>query len=77
MSNKKNLSERDICTQYINPALRRSGWDFATQVHGEVALNNSRVIVRGKLHTICKPTTPTWGSTVERLKERFPSFDSQ
>ena len=51
MQNKKNLSERDICTQFINPALRRAGWDFATQVREEVSFTKGRVIVRGKLHT--------------------------
>jgi type I restriction enzyme, R subunit len=27
----KQLSERDICTKYITPALERSGWDILTQ----------------------------------------------
>lgn len=48
---KKKLSERDICTQYINPALQRSGWNFATQVREEVSFTKGRVIVRGKLHS--------------------------
>ncbi|HQR59005.1 MAG TPA: type I restriction enzyme HsdR N-terminal domain-containing protein, partial [Azonexus sp.] len=51
MQDKKKLSERDICTQYINPALQRAGWDFATQVREEVTFTRGRVIVRGKLHT--------------------------
>ncbi len=51
MSDKKTLSERDICTQYITPALQRSGWNFATQVREEVTFTKGRVIVRGKLHT--------------------------
>jgi hypothetical protein len=29
----------------------------------------------GNQNTVCKPTTPKWRSTVERLKERFPDFD--
>ncbi len=48
---KKNLSERDICTQYITPALQQAGWDFATQVREEVTFTKGRVIVRGKLHS--------------------------
>ena len=24
---KKSLSERDICTKFITPALRQAGWD--------------------------------------------------
>ena len=51
MPDKKKLSERDICTQYITPALQRAGWDFATQVREEVSFTKGRVIVRGKLHT--------------------------
>jgi hypothetical protein len=31
----------------------------------------------GNQNTICKPTTPKWRSTVERLKERFIDFDKQ
>lgn len=29
----------------------------------------------GNQNTVCKPTTPKWRSTVERLKEKFPNFD--
>ena len=29
----------------------------------------------GNQNTVCKPTTPKWRSTVERLKERFPEFN--
>ena len=29
----------------------------------------------GNQNTVCKPTTPKWRSTVERLKEKFPRFD--
>jgi type I restriction enzyme, R subunit len=47
---KKKLSERDICTQYITPALVRSGWDLATQVREEFYLTDGRILVRGKLH---------------------------
>jgi len=36
MASKKELSERDICTQFILPALKRVGWDIATQVREEV-----------------------------------------
>jgi hypothetical protein len=29
----------------------------------------------GNQNTVCKPTTPKWRSTVERLKKKFPHFD--
>jgi type I restriction enzyme, R subunit len=48
---KKQLSEREICTQYIAPAIERAGWNMATQVREEFSLTAGRIIVRGKLHT--------------------------
>ncbi len=47
--NKKNLSERDICTKFITPALRKAGWDEITQIREEVGFTKGRIIVRGKL----------------------------
>ncbi|WP_240193627.1 type I restriction endonuclease [Desulfobulbus alkaliphilus] len=52
--NKKQLSERDICTKYITPALEKAGWDVTTQVREEFPLTKGRIIVRGKLHTRAK-----------------------
>ena len=52
--NKKQLSERDICTKYITPALERAGWDIGTQIREEFPLTRGRIIVRGKLHTRAK-----------------------
>ena len=51
---KKDLSERDICTKYITPALELAGWDVLTQIREEFQLTKGRVIVRGKLHTRAK-----------------------
>ena len=52
--NKEQLSERDICTKFITPALERAGWDIATQIREEFPLTKGRVIVRGQLHTRAK-----------------------
>jgi hypothetical protein len=30
----------------------------------------------GNQNTVCKPTTPKWRSTVERLKEKFSKFNN-
>ena len=50
--NKKDLSERDICTQFITPAITAPGkWDLTTQVREEVSFTNGRILVRGKLVT--------------------------
>ena len=46
---KKALSERDICTKFITPALRNAGWDEMTQIREEVSFTKGRIIVRGKL----------------------------
>lgn len=48
---KHHLSERDICTKFITPALEQAGWDIATQVREAFPLTKGRIIVRGKLHT--------------------------
>lgn len=47
---KKALSERDICTKFITPALAYAGWDIQTQVREEVSFTAGRIIVRGRLH---------------------------
>lgn len=49
--NKKDLSERDICTKFINPAIQKAGWDMKKQVREEVTFTDGRIIVQGKLHT--------------------------
>ena len=49
--NKRSLSERDICTKFITPALTQAGWDSLTQVREEVSFTKGRVIVRGKTHS--------------------------
>src|ERR1700688_1358438 len=46
---KRSLSERDICTKLITPALRQAGWDEMLQIREEVSFTKGRIIVRGKL----------------------------
>ena len=46
---KRSLSERDICTKFITPALRKAGWDEMLQIREEVGFTKGRIIVRGKL----------------------------
>ena len=48
---KKSLSERDICTKFITPAILKAGWDLHTQIREELSFTKGRIIVRGKLHT--------------------------
>ena len=49
MIDKHTLSERDICTKFITPALRKAGWDEMLQIREEVSFTKGRIIVRGKL----------------------------
>lgn len=46
--NKKSLSERDICTKFINPALEKAGWDTHLQILEEVSFTDGKIYVRGK-----------------------------
>lgn len=46
--NKKTLSERDICTKFITPALEKAGWDTQLQILEEVSFTDGKIHVRGK-----------------------------
>ena len=46
---KKALSEADIITKYILPAVDNAGWDAMTQLRQEVKLRDGKVIVRGQM----------------------------
>lgn len=45
----QTLSERDICTKFITPAIKKAGWDIDTELLEEVPFTDGRIIVRGKL----------------------------
>ncbi|MFU8833240.1 MAG: EcoAI/FtnUII family type I restriction enzme subunit R, partial [Wenzhouxiangella sp.] len=47
--NKQELTERDICTKYILPALEQAGWDIQLQVREEFEISAGRIIVRGNM----------------------------
>ena len=49
MIDKKSLSERDICTKFITPAIEKSGWNTLTQLLEEVTFTDGKIYVRGKL----------------------------
>lgn len=46
---KKTLSERDICTKFITPAIENAGWDLQLQVLEEVSFTAGKIYVRGRL----------------------------
>lgn len=45
---KKELSEQDICSKYILPALISAGWDLQKQIREQYSFTAGRIIVRGK-----------------------------
>jgi len=46
---KRSLSERDICTKYITPAIEKAGWDKQTQLLEEVSFTDGKIYVRGRM----------------------------
>ena len=54
---KHSLSERDICTKFITPAIMQAGWQ-QDQFREEVKLTAGRVMVRGKLAARIKDPMP-------------------
>lgn len=46
---KKNLSERDICTKFITPALIQSGWDLHSQIREQVKAEKTREALKREL----------------------------
>jgi len=46
---KKSMTERDICTKFVIPALEAAGWDIMTQVSEEYYFTDGRITARGKI----------------------------
>lgn len=51
---KKQLSERDICSKFITPAIKLANWD-EHQIREEVNLTKGRIIVKGSVASRGKP----------------------
>jgi len=49
MTSKKSLSETDIRTKYITPALKKAGWNLETQIREEVYFTEGRIYLKGHL----------------------------
>jgi type I restriction enzyme R subunit len=54
-SEKKKLSERDICSKFITPAITGAGWDQQYQIREEVNVTDGRVLVNGNSVSRAKP----------------------
>lgn len=48
-TDKKKLSEIDICDLFITPAIKNADWDPVNQIRREVTLTPGPVIVRGNM----------------------------
>lgn len=53
-TNKKELSERDICSKFITPAIKQAKWE-ERQIREEVNLTKGRIIVKGSSASRGKP----------------------
>ena len=52
--NKKDLSEHDICSKFISPAVKRAGWDGMMQSCEEVAFTKGRIVAEAdELMSLC------------------------
>jgi type I restriction enzyme R subunit len=46
---KSKLTEADIISKFILPAIKKSGWDDMVQIREEVKLRDGKVVVRGQI----------------------------
>ena len=53
--NKKQLTETDIRTKFITPAITNSGWDIKKQIREEVYFTDGKIIIHGKTIKRGKP----------------------
>ena len=66
---KKTLSEADIRTKYITPAIEQSGWDKMSQMREEYSITAGRIIDRGQ---VCKREKPLKADYVLFYKPNKP-----
>ena len=66
--NKKQLTEQEIRTQYITPAIKNAGWE-SVQIREEYAITKGRIIARGG---VCKREPATYADYVLFYKPHIP-----
>ena len=67
--NKKSLSETEIRTKFITPAIASAGWNLSLQMREEYKITNGRIIARGK---VCKREAPLKADYVLFYKPNKP-----
>jgi type I restriction enzyme R subunit len=45
---KKSLTEQDICSKYVLPAITKIGWNLETQIREQWTFTSGRIMVNGK-----------------------------
>ena len=67
--NTKDLTERDICTKRIIPAVVRAGWDLQEQIREGVSFTAGRIIVpEGEQHgPLCQSISTPGRSDLELM----------
>ena len=65
---KTNLSEQEIRTHYITPAIRTAGW-LPSQIREEYAITNGRIVARGG---ICKRDRVLFADYILFYKPHIP-----
>jgi hypothetical protein len=69
------LKEGDYHREFVNDS-ERSEYFVPVKWLQTVPLGKAvdEIGLFGQQNTVCKPTSPKWRSTVERLKQHFPHF---
>lgn len=67
--NKKELTEADIRTKFITPAIVNAGWNPMSQIREEYGITKGRIVARGK---ICKREMPLKADYVLFYKPNKP-----
>lgn len=67
--NIKELTEADIRTKFITPAIVKAGWDIDTQIREEYPITKGRIIAKGK---VCKRDNPLKADYILFYKQNIP-----
>jgi type I restriction enzyme R subunit len=67
--NKKEMTETDIRTKFITPAIVKAGWNRMSQIREEYSITKGRIVARGK---ICKRESPLKADYVLFYKPNKP-----
>lgn len=67
--NKKEMTETDIRTKFITPAIVKAGWNRMSQIREEYGITKGRIVARGNT---CKRESPLKADYVLFYKPNKP-----